>query len=99
MSDDLTRFCVSWITICVIEPTVKNFIAAWNEHCLPGCQGGMPNILARRTNQVTQVNLSIIPTTSGAITIHERLGSQLTRESQFGRDQKGVVDSNRIFKV
>ena len=83
ITDDLTRFCVSWTTIHAIEPA---FIATWNDYCLPGCSGGIPNILARMTNQTTRLNPSIIPTTSDAITLHEELGGQLTRESQFGRD-------------
>ena len=86
ITDDLTRFCVLWTTIHVIEPAVKNFIAAWNDHRLPGCSDGIPNTLARRTNQTTRLNPSTIPTTSDAITLHEQQGGQLTSESQFGRD-------------
>ena len=40
MSDSLTRFCVSWTTINVIQLSIKTFIAAWNDHCLPGSRGG-----------------------------------------------------------
>ena len=50
MGNDVIKFCISWTTINVIQPAIRNFIAAWNDHRLPGCRGGIPNILARRTN-------------------------------------------------
>ena len=86
MTDDLTKFCVSWTTIHTIEPAVKNFIAAWNDHRLPGCRGSIPSILARRNNQTTHLDSSTILTTTDAISLHEQLGGHLTRESQFGCD-------------
>lgn len=86
ITDNLVKFCVSWTTIRTVEPAVKNFIAAWNDHHLPGCRGGVPNVLASRTNQTTQLDPAIIPTTANAVALHEQLGCQLTRESQFGYD-------------
>ena len=82
----LTKFGVSWTTIRVIQTAVRNFVAAWNEHRLPGCMGGIPNLLAQRANQTTRLDPLSIPTTSFAIALHEQLGGQLTRESSFGRD-------------
>ena len=86
MSDSLTRFCVSWTTINVIQSAIKNFIAAWNDHCLPGSRGGIPNILARRSNQTVKLNPATIPDTHIAVRLHEQNGRQLTRESLFGTD-------------
>ena len=81
MSDYMTKFGVSWTTIRVIQTAVRNFVAAWNEHRLPGCMGGIPNLLAQRANQTTRLDPLSIPTTSFAIALHEQLGGQLTRES------------------
>ena len=46
MTDELTKFCVSWVTINVVSPAVKNFVS-WNFHRIPGRSGGIPNVLAR----------------------------------------------------
>ena len=86
MSDYMTKFGVSWTMIRVIQPAVRNFVAAWNEHRIPGCMGGIPNLLAQRANQITRLDPLSIPTTSFAIALHEQLGGQLTRKSSFGRD-------------
>lgn len=85
-SDDMTKFCVSWTTMRVIQPAVRNFILAWNKHRLPSCMGGIPNLLAQRANQTTRLDPLNIPTTSFAIDLHGQLGSQLTMQSSFGRD-------------
>ena len=83
MGDSLIRFCVSWTTINVVKSAIKNFIAAWNEHRLPG---RIPNVLARKENQTVRLNPATIPDTSIVIQLHEQNGRQLTRESLFGRD-------------
>ncbi len=86
MGDSVTRFCVSWTTINVVQSAIKNFIAAWNEHRLPGSRGGIPNVLARRANQTVRLDPATIPDTPIAIQLHEQNGRQLTRESFFGTD-------------
>ena len=86
MGDSLTKFCVSWATIIVVQSAIKNFIAAWNNHCLPGNRGGIPNVLARRANRTVRLDPANIPDTPSAIRLHEQSGRQLTRESFFGMD-------------
>ena len=86
MGDRITRFCVSWTTINVVRSAANNFVAAWNEHRLPGRTGGIPNILGRRTNQTVKLNPALIPDTHSAVQLHEGSGCQLTRESPFGSD-------------
>ena len=63
MGDSLTRFCVSWTTINVVQSAIKNFIAAWNEHRLPGSRGGIPNVLALRMNRTVRLHSATIPNT------------------------------------
>ena len=40
MTNTTTKFCISWLTIQVIESAARNFIAAWNSHRIPGRGGG-----------------------------------------------------------
>ena len=86
MGDRITKFCVSWTTINVLQSATKNFVAAWNKHRIPGSRGGIPNVLARRKNQVVKLTPANIPSTQTAVQFHERDGHQLTRESRFGTD-------------
>ena len=36
VDDDLDKFCVSWFTIKVAAVRIELFVAAWNEHPIPG---------------------------------------------------------------
>ena len=36
VDDDLDKFCVSWFTIKVAAVGIELFVAAWNEHPIPG---------------------------------------------------------------
>ena len=36
MTDDIVKFCVSWVTIKTLMPAVETFVSAWNCHCIPG---------------------------------------------------------------
>ena len=41
MDNDREKFCVSWFTIQVAAIGVQLFVAAWNEHPIPGtCMHG-----------------------------------------------------------
>ena len=86
MSDSLTRFCVLWTAIKVTQSAIRNFIAAWNKHRIPGHRGGIPNVLLRRANRTTRLDPATIPDTPMAVQLHEQNGHQLTRESFFGTD-------------
>ncbi len=87
MEDEITKFCVSYVTIMVISNALADFVSAWNSHRIPGRNGGIPSMLARTTNQVTQLNPTHIPSTDTVIQLFERGSSnRLTRESTFGRD-------------
>jgi len=85
MGGDLTRFCVSWVTMWVMRAAIVQFIQAWNCHRIPGPNGGVPNTLACNS-ATTTLAPNTIPSTAEMIQIHERDGARLTRDSQFGRD-------------
>lgn len=86
MSQDVTKFCVSWTTINTVQITVQNFIHAWNNHRIPGRRGGVPNALAAATSLTTPLSLAMIPSTSQALQLHTALGGTVTPEHVFGRD-------------
>ena len=87
MGNEVTKFCVSCVSIMVISEPICNFISAWNSHRIPGPNGGIPNVLARSTNRVTCLNPANIPSTVDVVASHEqRSGNTLARTSCFGRD-------------
>ena len=85
MGDDVTRFCVSWVTMWVIREAIQQFLLAWNCHRIPGPNGGVHSILANNS-ATTSLLPNSIPSTAEMIRIHERDGARLTRETAFGRD-------------
>ena len=86
MSNGVTKFCVSSVSIMVISKAVHNFVCSWNCHRIPGRNGGIPNVLAQNANRVTQLSPIYVPTIIDAISSYERDGNRLTREACFGRD-------------
>ena len=85
MGDDTTKFCVSWVTICVMESAIKDFINAWNCHRIPGRNGGIPNKLALES-RVSGVPPCIVPSTPQCLQVHEGNGCRLSRNPSFGSD-------------
>ena len=85
MGDDLTKFCVSWVTIKVIEVAIQTFVQAWNSHRIPGPRGGIPNTLALDSN-ITIMASNSVPSTSQIITLHESGGRRLSRTAAYGSD-------------
>ncbi len=87
MEDEVTKFCVSCVTIMAISNALADFVSAWNCLRIPGRNGGIPNMLARATNQVTQLHPTNFPSTDTVVQLYERGSTnRLTRESNFGRD-------------
>ena len=85
MGEELIKFCVSWVTIKVIETAVLTFVNAWNSHRIPGPQGGIPNVLALHRN-VTVLPISSIPSTPHLVAVHESNGRRLSRTAAYGSD-------------
>ena len=86
MSNELHKFCVSWVTIQVIAPAVTTFVSSWNSHVIPGRNGGVPIDLANRAQQIGSVPSTQVPTVCEAVVLHEAAGGHLTRESTYGCD-------------
>ena len=86
MRDNTCRFAVSWVGIQVAQPAITAFVSAWNAHCIPGPQGGIPNTLATNTCQITPLLPHEVPSTSEAVHMHESATGPLTRESTYGID-------------
>ncbi|XP_070532479.1 uncharacterized protein [Ptychodera flava] len=86
MSDEMHRFCVSFVTTIIVEEGVKLVISSWNSHPLEGIVSRIPDDLARRTNRVARLLQDGVPTMQEAITEYEATGGNLTRTSYFGRD-------------
>ena len=85
MGDETTKFCVSWVTIKVIEVALRTFIQAWNSHRIPGPEGGVPNTLALHTG-ITTLQPHCIPSTSQMIAVHESGGRRLSHTPAYGYD-------------
>ena len=86
MGDEVTKFCVSWVTIHVMQNPISNFIQSWNNHRIPGRRGGIPCNLASQDNRVTSLSVISVPSTADIVQLHEQNGNQLRRESTFGSD-------------
>ena len=51
-----------------MQSAIKNFVAAWNEHRISGSSGGIPNVSARRANQIIRFDSANVPETPIAVT-------------------------------
>ena len=86
MSQDVTKFCVSWTSINTIQIAIQNFILAWNHHRIPGRRGGVPNVLAAATSHTIPLSPGMILSTSQAVQLHTSLGGTVSPEHVFGQD-------------
>ena len=88
MTDGITKFSVSWVTIVVTASPIMDFIRAWNSHTIPGVGGGIPDVLARRNDRVTFVHPTNVPGVDSAVAAHVSQGGQLAPESSmvYGTD-------------
>lgn len=86
MRNETHKFCVSWVTIHVIESAIAAFVRAWNSHTIPCQAGGVPNMLAEMTRQITALNPLQVPSVQEAVALHETTHGCLTRESTYGVD-------------
>lgn len=86
MDNEVVKFCVSWIAIRVIQDATETFIASWNNHRIPGPNGGIPNALAMSDNHVTQLDNNSVLSAQNALQLHEQHGSTLQRDCMYGSD-------------
>ena len=82
----MTKFCVSWVTIRVMESAITHFIQAWNSHRIPGPRGGIPSVLSQQRNIVT-LSSAVVPSTTEIISPHESDGRHpLSRNVVYSSD-------------
>lgn len=86
MGDAVTKFCVSWVTIHVMQDAINTFIQSWNNHRIPGRRGGIPCNLASQANRICPLSLIAIPSTIDIVQLHEQDGNQLRRDATYGSD-------------
>lgn len=91
LSDDIDKFCVSWVTIQVAWYGIRQLIDSWNCHRISVRRGrglgGIPNVLAARTRHTG--NPVAVPSTEAAIAAFETSGGRLTRPGICGNDPLG----------
>ena len=63
MADEVSRFCVSWVTISVMASAVHTFNEARNSHCIPGSNWGIPNVLASLPHAAVWLMPDSVPST------------------------------------
>ena len=98
MTNDVTKFCVSWVTINVVSPAVESFVSSWNAHRIPGRDGGIPIVLAWTRNQATHLQRLSIPTVEDAISLHANAGGYLTPERCYGIDPIGGYPQLQLLR-
>ena len=66
--DEVHKFCVSSVAVQVSYSAVENLIDADNAHRIPEQNGGMPNVLAYRSQQaIGEVSPDVVPSIDEAI--------------------------------
>ena len=76
LSCSVTKFCVSYCTINVLAPALR--ISRTTIVCIPGSNGGIPNVLATTRSNIASIPQSQIPTTCQAINLFTSSGGHLT---------------------
>ena len=86
ISDEILRFCFSWVMLYSPVDAVNHLLNSWNYHRVPGPAGCVPieNMLAT-TRTAKAIDL-LIPTTPEAVKMYENNGGVLTRNPEFGSD-------------
>ncbi len=83
-AEEIDKFCVSWVAINVTYPAVTRFVSSWNSHRIPGRSGGIPNVLARVSDQTPHLLPATVPSVDYATTLHRNAGGTLSVERSFG---------------
>ena len=96
--DETTKFCVSWVAIWAMQGAVKDFVQAWNCHRIPGCEGGIPNVLAAENCHTTLLPPGNIPPTPRLIELHEENGAHLLRDATYGHDPLSSTQQLKVLR-
>ena len=89
--DEVHKFCVSSVAVQVSYSAVENLIDADNAHRIPEQNGGMPNVLAYRSQQaIGEVSPDVVPSIDEAICEFTKAGGNLTLASFWHRPYSGL---------
>jgi len=85
MTDDTTKFCVSWVTCRVCAEGAATFVNAWNNHYID--RKGIPCKLAKE-NMCAPISANQIPSKDEAVAyyLHGDNKRKLTIFNEFGKD-------------
>jgi len=84
MSQEHTKFAVSWITCRVSKVGMERFVEAWNNHSVP--KKGRPVDLMRKHNKAMPVNQQLMNEEDAAQHYERITTHKLTLLSTFGID-------------
>ena len=73
-------FCISWVTMYVVNDAAENLICSWNHHRIPGPQGCVP------VENMQLPAAELIPTVSEALKMCQERGGSLACVATFGTD-------------
>ncbi|KAK0144061.1 hypothetical protein N1851_017601 [Merluccius polli] len=95
MEDNLTKFCVSTLSLQVAGIGMQNVVESWNAHRIPG--KGIPNDLCGQRCP-SKVAEHLLPLGNVAADLYEQEvggGATLRRESPFATDPFPSVESRQ----
>lgn len=71
--------------MCLLVRVMKNAlpIQAWNNHHIPGPEGGVPNTLAAQNTRITHLTPHNVPSTQIIVQHHETGGLHLRRDAKL----------------
>lgn len=79
-------FCISTVTIPIINFRLKRFLGAFRLRRVNGSRGCVPDRVREENNEITPISLENIPSTAEAVALYEQGGGRLTEESNVGED-------------
>ena len=86
LSNPVAKFSISWVAMQVAYAGAETLVSGWNEHRIAGRSGGIPNVLAHRSNMVAPVVPDLIPSVADAVEAFHLAGGHLTLCRDFGLD-------------
>jgi hypothetical protein len=91
MRKNIHQFCVSWITLHIINIGTSLYISSWNNHRIPSnlilfLEKGIPDVLMMKQNNNVKVQPTTIRTIEKAIEDYDAAGGNLSRPTTFGFD-------------
>jgi hypothetical protein len=84
LEDDVTKFCVSFVSMQCVKQGLQNVTSYWNQHSIPG--KGIPNILFANNNKTFRVPDLYLPPSEAVCVEYEQLGGRMTWPKPYGYD-------------